>query len=59
MAKKRTGGNAENVDGRSSCRFRAKCCGIYLPIETLVLSTGRVYDPCCGSAGMFVQSEKF
>ena len=20
---------------------------------------GRVYDPCCGSAGMFVQSEKF
>ena len=21
--------------------------------------TRRVYDPCCGSAGMFVQSEKF
>jgi Type I restriction-modification system methyltransferase subunit len=21
--------------------------------------TGRVYDPCCGSGGMFVQSEKF
>ena len=20
---------------------------------------GRVYDPCCGSAGIFVQSEKF
>jgi type I restriction enzyme M protein len=20
---------------------------------------GRVYDPCCGSGGMFVQSEKF
>lgn len=20
---------------------------------------GRVYDPCCGSAGMFVQSENF
>lgn len=21
--------------------------------------TGRVYDPCCGSGGMFVQAEKF
>ena len=20
---------------------------------------GRIYDPCCGSGGMFVQSEKF
>jgi len=20
---------------------------------------GRIYDPCCGSSGMFVQSEKF
>jgi len=21
--------------------------------------SGRIYDPCCGSGGMFVQSEKF
>ena len=27
--------------------------------EMLAPYKGRVYDPCCGSAGMFVQSEKF
>src|SRR5438034_294952 len=27
--------------------------------EKLAPSKGRVYDPCCGSGGMFVQSEKF
>ena len=24
-----------------------------------LLTKGRVYDPCCGSGGMFVQSERF
>ena len=28
-------------------------------VERLAPYKGRVYDPCCGSAGMFVQSEKF
>lgn len=28
-------------------------------VEMLEPYTGRVYDPCCGSGGMFVQSEKF
>jgi hypothetical protein len=28
-------------------------------VEMLALYKGRVYDPCCGSGGMFVQSEKF
>ena len=28
-------------------------------VERLMPDNGRVYDPCCGSAGMFVQSEKF
>jgi type I restriction enzyme M protein len=28
-------------------------------VETLAPFKGRVYDPCCGSGGMFVQSEKF
>ena len=28
-------------------------------IEMLEPYKGRVYDPCCGSGGMFVQSEKF
>ena len=28
-------------------------------VEVLAPYKGRVYDPCCGSGGMFVQSEKF
>ena len=28
-------------------------------VEMLQPHEGRVYDPCCGSGGMFVQSEKF
>ena len=28
-------------------------------VEVLEPTTGRVYDPCCGSGGMFVQAEKF
>ena len=28
-------------------------------VEILAPYKGRVYDPCCGSGGMFVQSEKF
>lgn len=28
-------------------------------MEVLEPSSGRVYDPCCGSGGMFVQTEKF
>ncbi|MES7363302.1 N-6 DNA methylase, partial [Cutibacterium acnes] len=28
-------------------------------VEILEPTQGRVYDPCCGSGGMFVQAEKF
>ena len=28
-------------------------------VEMLEPYKGRVFDPCCGSGGMFVQSEKF
>ena len=28
-------------------------------VEVLEPTAGRVYDPCCGSGGMFVQTEKF
>ena len=30
-----------------------------LLVEVLEPYSGRVYDPCCGSGGMFVQAEKF
>ncbi len=32
---------------------------VQLLVEMLAPYKGRVYDPCCGSGGMFVQSEKF
>jgi type I restriction enzyme M protein len=32
---------------------------VRVPVEMLEPYKGRVYDPCCGSGGMFVQSEKF
>ena len=32
---------------------------VRLLVEMLEPYKGRVYDPCCGSGGMFVQSEKF
>jgi len=32
---------------------------VRLLVEMLAPYKGRVYDPCCGSGGMFVQSEKF
>jgi len=28
-------------------------------VEMLEPASGRIYDPCCGSGGMFVQAEKF
>ena len=30
-----------------------------LLISMLAPTSGTVYDPCCGSGGMFVQSERF
>ena len=40
----------------SSTRPAASCRSL---VEMLAPYKGRVFDPCCGSGGMFVQSEKF
>lgn len=32
---------------------------VELLVEMLEPYKGRVFDPCCGSGGMFIQSEKF
>ena len=34
-------------------------CVVRVLVERLAPYKGRVYDPCCGSAGMFVPNEKF
>ncbi len=40
-------------------QFYTPRCVVRVPVEILAPYKGRVYDPCCGLAGMFVQSEKF
>ena len=37
----------------TSLMYSSNSCQVLQPLK------GRVYDPCCGSGGMFVQSAKF
>ena len=44
---------------RTINRIYTPRCVVRVLVEMLAPYKGRVYDPCCGSAGMFVQSERF
>ena len=44
---------------RKGGQFYTTPCVVQLLVEMLEPFKGRVMDPCCGSGGMFVQSEKF
>lgn len=46
-------------EGKKGGEFYTPRCVVRLLVEMLSPYKGRVYDPCCGSGGMFVQSEKF
>lgn len=46
-------------EGKSGGEFYTPSCVVRLLVEMIEPYKGRVYDPCCGSGGMFVQSEKF
>jgi len=46
-------------EGKRGGEFYTPRCIVRLLVEMLEPYTGRVYDPCCGSGGMFVQSERF
>ena len=48
-----------SAEGRRGGQFYTPRCMVQLLVEMLSPYKGRVYDPCCGSGGMFVQSEKF
>lgn len=48
-----------SADGKRSGQFYTPRCVVRVLVEMLAPYKGRVYDPCCGSGGMFVQSEKF
>ena len=47
------------AEGRKGGEFYTPRSVVRLLVEMLEPYTGRVYDPCCGSAGMFVQSVEF
>src|SRR5215469_6252431 len=46
-------------EGRRGGEFYTPPSVVRLLVEVLAPYRGRVYDPCCGSGGMFVQAEKF
>lgn len=46
-------------EGKNGGQFYTPRNVVQLLVEMLAPYKGRVYDPCCGSGGMFVQSEKF
>jgi type I restriction enzyme M protein len=47
------------AEGKNGGQFYTAKCVVRLLVEMLAPYKGRVFDPCCGSGGMFVQSEKF
>ncbi|MFH0794900.1 MAG: class I SAM-dependent DNA methyltransferase [bacterium] len=48
-----------SAEGKSGGQFYTPQSVVRVLVEMLTPYKGRVYDPCCGSGGMFVQSEKF
>ncbi|TWB07462.1 type I restriction-modification system subunit M [Bradyrhizobium stylosanthis] len=47
------------AEGKRGGQFYTAGCVVKLLVEMLQPFRGRVFDPCCGSGGMFVQSERF
>ncbi len=52
-------GQFASAEGKKGGQFYTPQCVVRVLIEMLAPYKGRVLDPCCGSGGMFVQSEKF
>ncbi|KAB2930085.1 MAG: N-6 DNA methylase [Leptonema illini] len=48
-----------SAEGKKGGQFYTPSRVVRVLVEMLAPYKGRVYDPCCGSGGMFVQSEKF
>ena len=47
------------AEGKKGGEFLTPPSGVRLLVAVLAPHKGRVYDPCCGSGGMFVSSEEF
>ena len=52
-------GEFANAEGKKGGQFYTPKAIVKLMVEMIEPFKGRVYDPACGSGGMFVMSEKF
>ncbi|TVV43619.1 class I SAM-dependent DNA methyltransferase [Thalassolituus sp. C2-1] len=52
-------GNFAATEGKGGGEFYTPKCVVNLLAEMIEPYHGKIYDPCCGSGGMFVQSVKF
>lgn len=52
-------GEFANAEGKKGGQFYTPKSIVRLMVEMIQPYKGRVFDPCCGSGGMFVMSEKF
>jgi len=52
-------GEFANAEGKKGGQFYTPKAIVRLMVEMIEPYKGRVFDPCCGSGGMFIMSEKF
>ena len=52
-------GKFASAEGKNGGEFYTPRSVVELLVEMIEPYKGRIYDPCCGSGGMFIQSEKF
>ena len=52
-------GRFASAEGKRGGEFYTPASVVRTLVTMLAPYKGRIYDPCCGSGGMFVQSEKF
>jgi type I restriction enzyme M protein len=52
-------GQFASAEGKRGGQFYTPAHVVKTLVAVLAPHKGRIYDPCCGSGGMFVQSEKF
>lgn len=52
-------GQFASAEGKRGGEFYTPASIVRVLVQLLAPYKGRVYDPCCGSGGMFVQSERF
>ncbi|MGO8805536.1 MAG: N-6 DNA methylase [Candidatus Bathyarchaeia archaeon] len=52
-------GQFADAEGKKGGQYYTTRCIVQLLVAMIEPFKGRVFDPCCGSGGMFIQSEKF